>query len=95
MHLENTDPKAMRYNEKFYIHRRCGFWSDPYSSNSHMENKKKDHQNLTIINPKMDMQKIVTLDGFGVRADPRDHFGKKRNFNSKPSIVLCLCILLE
>ncbi len=28
------------------------------------------------INPKIDMQKIVTLDGFGVRADPRDHFGK-------------------
>ena len=27
-------------------------------------------------NPKMDMQKIVTLDGFGVGADPRDHFGK-------------------
>ncbi len=29
-----------------------------------------------IINPKMDMPKIVTLDGFGVRTDPRDHFGK-------------------
>ncbi len=28
------------------------------------------------INPKMDMQKIVTLDGFGVRADPREHFVK-------------------
>ncbi len=27
-------------------------------------------------NPKMDMQKIVTLDGFGVRADPREHFVK-------------------
>ncbi len=24
--------------------------------------------------PKMDMKKIVTLDGFGVRADPRQHF---------------------
>ncbi len=31
-------------------------------------------------NPKMDMQKIVTLDGFGVRADPREHFVKKVNF---------------
>ena len=31
-------------------------------------------------NPKMDMQKIVTLDGFGVRTDPREHFVKKRNF---------------
>ncbi len=29
------------------------------------------------INPKMDMQKIVTLDGFGVRADPRKYFVKK------------------
>ncbi len=28
------------------------------------------------LNPKMDMQKVVTLDGFGVRVDPRDHFGK-------------------
>ncbi len=27
-------------------------------------------------NPKMYMQKIVTLDGFGVRADPREHFVK-------------------
>ena len=25
------------------------------------------------INPKMDMQKIVTLDGFGVRADPNSY----------------------
>ncbi len=33
---------------------------------------------MILLNPKMDMQKIVTLDGFGVRADPRDHFGKKR-----------------
>ncbi len=24
----------------------------------------------------MDMQKIVTLDGFGVRGDPREHFVK-------------------
>ncbi len=38
--------------------------------------------NIKFFNPKMDMQKIVTLDGFGVRADPRDHFGKKkRNLN--------------
>ncbi len=29
----------------------------------------------------MDMQKIVTLDGFGVRADPRDHFGKNATLN--------------
>ena len=28
------------------------------------------------INPKMDMQKIGTLDGFGVRADPGEHFVK-------------------
>ncbi len=27
------------------------------------------------------MQKIVTLDGFGVRADPRDHFGKNATLN--------------
>ncbi len=33
-----------------------------------------------MFNPKMDMQKIVTLDGFGVPADPRDHIGQKRNF---------------
>ncbi len=26
------------------------------------------------------MQKILTLDGFGFRGDPRDHFVKKRNF---------------
>ena len=32
---------------------------------------------LRTINPKMDMQKVVTLDGFGVCADPRDHFWKK------------------
>ncbi len=25
----------------------------------------------------MDTQKIITLDGFGVRADPREHFVKK------------------
>ncbi len=25
----------------------------------------------------MDVEKIVTLDGFGVRADPREHFVKK------------------
>ena len=25
---------------------------------------------------KIDMQKIVTLDGFGVRVDPREHFVK-------------------
>ena len=31
---------------------------------------------FNIVNPKMDMQKIVTLDGFGVRADPREHFVK-------------------
>ncbi len=39
-----------------------------------------ESQRLTFsnnINPKMDMQKIITLDGFGVRADPRDHYGKK------------------
>ncbi len=35
---------------------------------------------VTSINPKMDMQKIVTLDGFGVRTDPREHFVQKRNF---------------
>ncbi len=28
------------------------------------------------INPEMDMQKIVALDCFGVRADPREHFVK-------------------
>ena len=28
------------------------------------------------INPKMDMPKIVILDGFGVCADPREHFVK-------------------
>ena len=27
---------------------------------------------LRIINPKMDMQKVVALDDFGVRADPRN-----------------------
>ena len=32
------------------------------------------------INPKMDMQKIVTLVGFGVRVDPGEYFVKKRNF---------------
>ena len=31
---------------------------------------------FNIVNPKMDMQKIVTLDGFVVRADPREHFVK-------------------
>ncbi len=33
------------------------------------------------INPQMDMQKIVTLDGFGVRADPREHFVKNATLN--------------
>ncbi len=28
------------------------------------------------INPKMDRQKLVTLDGFGVCVDPREHFVK-------------------
>ncbi len=28
------------------------------------------------VNPKMDMQKIVTLDVIGVRTDPRGHFVK-------------------
>ncbi len=31
-------------------------------------------------NPIMEMQKIVTLDGFGVRTDPGEYFVKKRNF---------------
>ena len=39
------------------------------------------------INPKRDMQKIVTLDGFRVRADPREHLKKtqlklKTNFRT-------------
>ena len=33
------------------------------------------------INPKMDMQKIVTPDGFAVRADPREHFVKNATLN--------------
>ncbi len=33
------------------------------------------------VNPKMDMQKIVTLDGFGVCADPRKHFAKNATLN--------------
>ena len=37
--------------------------------------------NWIVFNPKMDMQKIVTLDGFGVRVDPRDHFGKNATLN--------------
>ena len=36
----------------------------------------------THVNPKMDMQKIVTLDGCGVCADPRDHFGKNATLNN-------------
>ncbi len=32
------------------------------------------------VNPKMDMQKIVTLDGFAV-ADPREHFVKIATLN--------------
>ena len=51
-----------------------------------------------IINPKMDMQKIVTLDGsrwvWGPHR-PQRPIWKKRNFKLKPSIVLCLSILLE
>ncbi len=27
----------------------------------------------------MDMQKIITLDAFGVRTDPREHFVKKKH----------------
>ncbi len=33
------------------------------------------------LNPKMDMQKKVTLDGFGFRADPREHFVKNATLN--------------
>ncbi len=33
------------------------------------------------VNPKMDMQKIVTLDGFGVRKDPREHLAKNATLN--------------
>ena len=32
------------------------------------------------VNPKMDMQKIVTLDGFGVRVDPRENFVKNATY---------------
>ncbi len=44
------------------------------------------------INPKMDMQKIVTLDGFGVHVDPREHFVKKRNFKDAPKNMFFLTI---
>ena len=33
------------------------------------------------VNPKMDMRKIVTLDGFGVHADPGVHFVKNATLN--------------
>ena len=36
-----------------------------------------------VFNPKMDMQKIVTLEGFGVRADPKDHFVKNATLNKR------------
>ncbi len=36
-----------------------------------------------VLNPKMDMQKIVTLDVFGVRADPKEHFVKNATLNKK------------
>ncbi len=35
-------------------------------------------------------KKIVTLDGFGVRADPRDHFGKNATLNKRRIIVKVL-----
>ncbi len=35
----------------------------------------------------MDMQKIVTLDGFGFRADPRDHFGEIPTFRIAQKIL--------
>ena len=38
-------------------------------------------QLVAIFNPKIDMQKKVTLDGFGVRADPREHFVKNATLN--------------
>ncbi len=34
------------------------------------------------------MQKIVTLDGFGVRADPGDHFGKKTAALNKSQVAI-------
>ena len=37
------------------------------------------------INPKMDMQNIVTQDGFGVRADPRECFVKNATLNENQS----------
>ncbi len=38
------------YSEIFHISQWGHFWSDPDSPDSHKENKKKDHQNRTIIN---------------------------------------------
>ena len=38
------------------------------------------------LNPKMDMQKIVTLDGFWVRVDPREHLVKKATLRIKLSM---------
>ena len=32
-----------------YIGQKCGFWSNPDSPCCHKKNKKKDHQNQTII----------------------------------------------
>ncbi len=42
-----------------------------------MKSSESSNNSLHFINPKMDMQKIVTLDGFGIHADPREHFIKK------------------
>ena len=35
------------------------------------------------LNPKIDMQKIVTLDGFGVYADPGKHFVKNETLTQE------------
>ena len=37
------------YSDIFHNYQRFGFWPDPDSPGSHKEDKKKDHQNRTII----------------------------------------------